>query len=1309
MKKYIALFIVLFFAAAAYGGGPPGAPPAKSTTIKLDVSAFDGVLSSDDDTIQKAMETFDDYAPGGGDMAAAVWDGDTNGFIDLDAGGTNADMSGYTAGLIGMAAGAVLDIDTEAELEAALGAINVIISTEIDAFSELNALTADKTLVNEEDAATIDQDWTFTTGIILGATGDITQTAAAVDWDLVDNNASALSLDAAGKAGIFNIDTQDGAEGVTMSGTLGVTGALTASGGVVGNASTATALAANGANAGAGNAILGVDASGAAEGSFDVATQAELDAYTGGANIVTVGTIATGTWQGDAIGTTYVGSDLDASNIGASVAFADGDQIDLSGIIYVNAATTNEGLVLPAYVAGSAPADGKSYVTYDAANNAIMVYEAGGWADTSSGAGAATTVNFVTTQAEGSLSTESILDSNSGSTGITVADAGGDGGAITITFDPTELDDIAAWGNNSGATITFDAGGATDPTLAYADGMITLSHLTVTNGINIGTSQAIVGTTAITIGNDGQTIAINSSDWDINATGVGTGFGNFTSDGVFTGTGFTIGLAVITEAELEILDGATLGTADINIIDGISDSGTLTAAELLHVDGVSSAIQPQLDARALESVVGTSLEADDLELNGAVLQLAAEIPHVDANEAISGTWEIQDNVLLNFGNDADIGIRYDTTGVELDVAGTDAAADLVVRLENLDGTYEMNLEVEGDLTVEGVVNSFDLLNAANIHVATTTDAHEFAIQVHNGTGWVDALKFVNDSGAAPYVEIGVKLSGLAALDLADIGDYNVGGSGLFKDEDDMVSNSAGFGATQQSIKAYVDNAVAGDYIEDEAVGAAWNTDTTHGGAKDNLHDWLVIFDTDYDGKVNVVDLAAAGPVMTDASGVLSQVNNVDATEVGYLDGVTSAIQTQFSNILDGTTSFSGLTVSANIDIGAYNITAAAFVPDTAANATGEIGFTGGAYSLFNVDDTLSITNAANVWTFNSTEDTFTFTPAVTFTAAPVFTDAPNSLVALGVNATASEINTPLDGATVTLVEFQQLEAIGATTISANQWAALGGIAETLAAAELNLLDGETDLANQAELDAVAALVDTDDEIIAIINASPGTQIGVAAGGTGASTAAAAASALGVGTEDSPQFTDLTLSGLDIFVDGTEEVISLVDVATAVNELEVTNAATGNPVILGASGGDANVDLKLVGKGTGKAKTYTELQIPVIAWTTDATVADGHFYFHIGKELAGMNLVYIHGEVITAGTTGTLNVDIRNVTQAGADVLSTNLTIDTAETGSDTAATPAVIAAAEDDMQENDVIAIDVDVIHTTASKGLIITLGFELP
>ena len=54
--------------------------------------------------------------------------------------------------------------------------------------------------------------------------GDITLTGAATDIDLIDNNASALSFDAAGKAGILEIVTTNSGEGVKMAGDLTVEG-----------------------------------------------------------------------------------------------------------------------------------------------------------------------------------------------------------------------------------------------------------------------------------------------------------------------------------------------------------------------------------------------------------------------------------------------------------------------------------------------------------------------------------------------------------------------------------------------------------------------------------------------------------------------------------------------------------------------------------------------------------------------------------------------------------------------------------------------------------------------------------------------------------------------------------------------------------------------------------------------------------------------------------------------------------------------------------------------------------------------------
>lgn len=119
-----------------------------------------------------------------------------------------------------------------------------------------------------------------------------------------------------------------------------------------------------------------------------------------------------------------------------------------------------------------------------------------------------------------------------------------------------------------------------------------------------------------------------------------------------------------------------------------------------------------------------------------------------------------------------------------------------------------------------------------------------------------------------------------------------------------------------------------------------------------------------------------------------------------------------------------------------------------------------------------------------------------------------------------------------------------------------------------------------------------------------------------------------------------------------------------------------------------------------------LQAVAIDFGVDATVGDGHHFFHIPDDWDLFYLTEVHAEVITAGVTGTLDIQIDK--NGGTDMLSTVLTVDTTETGSDTAAIPVVINLSNDQVSENDVIRIDIDAIHTvTASKGLLITLGFQ--
>lgn len=121
-----------------------------------------------------------------------------------------------------------------------------------------------------------------------------------------------------------------------------------------------------------------------------------------------------------------------------------------------------------------------------------------------------------------------------------------------------------------------------------------------------------------------------------------------------------------------------------------------------------------------------------------------------------------------------------------------------------------------------------------------------------------------------------------------------------------------------------------------------------------------------------------------------------------------------------------------------------------------------------------------------------------------------------------------------------------------------------------------------------------------------------------------------------------------------------------------------------------------------------IQPRLVEAATELTVTQkvGDWHLHIPPELNGLSLVYAHVEVDVAGVTGTQTFQIRNETDT-VDLLSTLLTIDTTETGSDEAAAPYVIKSdGSEIVNTNDLIVLDSDVIQTTAAQGLVLTLGF---
>lgn len=191
------------------------------------------------------------------------------------------------------------------------------------------------------------------------------------------------------------------------------------------------------------------------------------------------------------------------------------------------------------------------------------------------------------------------------------------------------------------------------------------------------------------------------------------------------------------------------------------------------------------------------------------------------------------------------------------------------------------------------------------------------------------------------------------------------------------------------------------------------------------------------------------------------------------------------------------------------------------------------------------------------------------------------------------------------------------------------------------------------------------------------------------------------TLTAPTIADYTNAGHDhgdtddggAVVSASVTVSGIVEIATAAETTTGTDAARAvSPD--GLAGSDV-----MGGRG---------IQVVIVDFTVDVATGNGQFYFHVDERLAGMNIVDVHAEVITAGTTNTTDIQLHNLT-AAADILSTKLTIDSGETGSDTAATAAVINASEDDLTLHDIIRFDVDAVSSTAPKGLIVTIGCRLP
>ena len=386
--------------------------------------------------------------------------------------------------------------------------------------------------------------------------------------------------------------------------------------------------------------------------------------------------------------------------------------------------------------------------------------------------------------------------SESATNTLTLPSSGGDAKLVSVSSTATltnkTLTTPVIAEIDSGSTITLDA--TTDIVLDADGGDIFFKD----DGTTFGSATNTSGNLII---KSGTTTAATFSGANVTLAGT-VGSGAITSTGIVTGTGFTAGNAVLAEAELELLDGLTAGTAiaskvvttDANIdttgqrnltITGELDAATLDISGDADIDGTTN-----LDVVDIDGAVDM---ASTLQVDGAITtsdgMIITTADNTDTLTLISTDDDTAEGPILNFTRNPSSIAAGDLTGTIKFVAddaggnvttyyeiqssiedGTDGGEDgrltfmqtlggsAVNMLDMLSGNVVFNQDSNDvDFRVESNGNTHMIfVDAGNDHVniGTSTD-HGGVLNVEHGDN-TDTLMLVStdaDGGTGPNLTL----------------------------------------------------------------------------------------------------------------------------------------------------------------------------------------------------------------------------------------------------------------------------------------------------------------------------------------------------------------------------------------------------------------------------------------------------------------------------------------------------------------------------------------------------------------------------